>query len=238
MISRSNSSLHPLLPIPVRREQLQLYFMYLHFLLLTLALTAAQDDDDETDSALAAKLAKFQNQEAASSNGGNAPAPAGEQIDWNFNWRYTYSNVTNLTANWEVSCTGFLPVCRPQDLMDGDDIAEMNKNTAGGGNLSSLGENGYFCNENRLEKPTIFLSAGASWESTYIVWIAAILIQELLQIPVTIRENMEANHQFYHRREPQTQKIMNRKEDTLNKIDQSRFLGLEVANGAFCRTVL
>jgi hypothetical protein len=114
--------------------------------------------------------------------------------------------------------------------VDGADIAEMNKNTAGGGNFSSLGENAYFCNENRLEKPTVFLSAGASWESTYVVWIAAIIIQELLQIPVTIRENMGASHQFYQKREPKTQKVLPRFEDVLNKIDQSRFVALEVAN--------
>ena len=147
--------------------------------------------------------------------------------DWNAPWRFNYKNSTNLKSDWEVSCTGFRPVCRPQDLLDGKDTGEMNRKTAAN---STLGEIGYFCNENRLEKSTIFLSAGASWESTYIVWIAAILLQELVQIPVKIRENVGANHQFYRRRAPQTQQILSSFDDTLNKIDQSRFLGLEVAN--------
>ena len=52
----------------------------------------------------------------------------------------------------------------------------MNERTAGG--EDSLGEMGYFCTENRLEKDPIYLSPGTSWESTYVVWIAAILIKE------------------------------------------------------------
>ena len=207
----------------------------LHLLLYCCLLflpTVSQEDEEPSDPDLAAKLAKFENAKQASSDSSNqAPAPAGVQIDWNKPWRFKYANSTNITADWRVSCTGFRPVCRAQDLMDGDDIADMNKNTAKMGNSStSLGELNYFCNENRLEKETVMLSAGASWESTYVMWIGAILMQELLQIPVTIRENMGASHQFYLRKEPRTQRILPTADDSLNKIDKSRFTGLEVAN--------
>ena len=159
-----------------------------------------------------------------------APSDNADFVDWNKPWRYKYLNSSNLTADWTVSCSGFRPVCRNQDLIDGKNIAEMSENTArptkvtaeNNSTKQTLGEINYFCQENRLEKPTVYLSAGGSWESTYIVWIASILIQELLQIPVAIRENMNADHSFYLRREPKTQKVLKRGEDSLNLIDQSR----------------
>ena len=158
------------------------------------------------------------------------PSASGEIIDWNKPWRYKYLNSSKLTADWRVSCTGYRPVCRGQDLMDGEDIAERNANTAkptvvtaeNNGTTPTLGEINYFCQENRLEKPTVYLTAGSSWESTYLVWIAQILIQELLQIPVVIRENIGASHSFYLNRVPKSQKVMARDPDTLNLIDESR----------------
>ena len=147
----------------------------------------------------------------------------------NDKYRFKYQNSTNLPSNYQTSCTGYRPVCRSQDLLHGKDIADRNNKTAGGIKYT-LGENSYFCNENRLEKPTVMLSAGSSWESTYVVWIGAILLQELLQIPVLIRENIGASHQFYPARQPVTETMLQSQPDALNKIDQSRFTGLEVAN--------
>ena len=134
------------------------------------------------------------------------PIASEDIIDWNEPWRYKYLNSSKLTADWRVSCTGYRPVCRGQDLMDGEDIAEKNANTAkptvitaeNNGTTPTLGDINYFCSENRLEKPTIYLTAGNNWESTYLVWIAQILIQELLQIPVVIREIIgDCKHLFF-----------------------------------------
>ena len=158
------------------------------------------------------------------------PIASEDIIDWNEPWRYKYLNSSKLTADWRVSCTGYRPVCRGQDLMDGEDIAEKNANTAkptvitaeNNGTTPTLGDINYFCSENRLEKPTIYLTAGNNWESTYLVWIAQILIQELLQIPVVIRENIGASHSFYLNRVPKSEKVMARDPDALNLIDESR----------------
>ena len=53
------------------------------------------------------------------------------------------------------------------------------------------------CLENRLRKKPVILTAGVSWSSTYIVWIAAVLSRELLQVPVTIRPNVAGTHPFF-----------------------------------------
>jgi hypothetical protein len=168
---------------------------------------------------------------ALSQHSSNAPSPntnQENQMDWNQPYRFKYTNTTKLKSNYRTSCTGYRPVCRSSDLLPGDTIYDQQVNTAG--NTSTLGENGYYCNENRLEKPTIMLSAGSSWESTYIVWIAAILMQELLQVPVQIRQNVGSSHQFYEHRQPKTGRTIPRTPDILNTMDESRFIGLEVAH--------
>eukprot|EP00949_MAST-11_sp_MAST-11-sp1_P003756 g3756.t1 len=54
------------------------------------------------------------------------------------------------------------------------------------------------CAENVLEKQTVHLRASASWESVYIVWIAEVLLREVLQQPVHIVHDVDAFHNFYN----------------------------------------
>jgi hypothetical protein len=172
-------------------------------------------------------------EEMQGSKGGDAENVA-EDIDANAGLRFRYLNSTNLTMDWETSCTGFRPVCRIFDLLDNGEGSQADATIKTVGEQGSLGEMHYWCTENRLEKDPIYLSAGASWESTYIVWIASILIRELLQIPVVIRQNMDSFHNFYPARTPVTGKWIEERppltDDSLNKIDASRFDALEIAN--------
>ena len=102
-------------------------------------------------------------------------------IDYNEPWRFKYINTSDISADqwkWWLTSTGSKRVCNKGEFNDDPETPHM-------------------CLENRLRKKPVILTAGVSWSSTYIVWIAAVLIRELLQVPVTIRPNVAGTHPFF-----------------------------------------
>ncbi|CAK8987923.1 Uncharacterized protein SCF082_LOCUS1171 [Durusdinium trenchii] len=54
-----------------------------------------------------------------------------------------------------------------------------------------------FCSENKLERATVILTGGAWWSSVYNMWIAQILLEEQMQVPVKIENVDGGNTQFW-----------------------------------------
>lgn len=79
---------------------------------------------------------------------------------------------------WEPSCTGMLRVCN-------------------GGEDSHEPSGTQVCRPNLLQRPTLRLSVG-NWNSTLLnAWVAQILLQEQMQVPVVVVEYENLPHSYY-----------------------------------------
>ena len=78
-------------------------------------------------------------EEMQGSKGGDAENVA-EDIDANAGLRFRYLNSTNLTMDWETSCTGFRPVCRIFDLLDNGEGSQADATIKTGTRKSKKGK--------------------------------------------------------------------------------------------------
>jgi len=67
-------------------------------------------------------------------------------------------------------CTNRLRVCRDgEDPFHGDDETGVQ-----------------YCSENKLQRKTVYLTGASTWSSVYNIWIAQIILEEQMQVPVEI----------------------------------------------------
>ncbi len=111
-------------------------------------------------------------------------------------WYFTYVNSTNLTADPWRTATGDIRVCN---------IGQVPRPTRD-----------MYCMENRLNKPRIFLQTGSWIESIIIAWIAQLLLQEQVQVPVDLTYMADSSHTFFP-----TQKVYNQPGLLKFKFDKS-----------------